>query len=203
MNQLTDKQKQIYNFIKSEIKTKGYPPSVREMCTLMNLRSTSTVHMHLSALAKKGYIKRSGSKNRSIEILDENFYAKNINFISVPILGKVTAGVPILAVENIEEYFPIPFDYVKDDEVFMLRVIGDSMLGAGINDRDLVLVKKQETAINGDIVVALLEDSATVKTFIRESDHIKLMPHNNKYEPIITNDVSIIGKVIGLFRKLP
>lgn len=201
MNELTDKQKLIYNYIKSEIKTKGYPPSVREICALMNLRSTSTVHTHLAALSKKGYIQRSGSKNRSIKILDENFYGKNLNFISVPVLGKVTAGIPILAVENIEEYFPISFDYVKDDEVFMLRVVGDSMLGAGINDRDLVLVKKQETANNGDIVVALIDDSATVKTFIREDKHIKLMPHNDKYEPIITKNVSIIGKVIGLFRK--
>ncbi len=198
---LTPKQEQIFNFLKSEIRKKGYPPSVREICDAVSLSSTSTVHSHLEALEKKGCIKRSPAKNRSIEILESDFYNNAKDFVNVPIVGEVTAGIPILAVENIEDYFPIPVDYVHNDAVFMLKVKGDSMIEAGIFDKDLVLVRQQPTANNGDIVVALLEDSATVKTFYRENGHIRLQPENPAFEPIITKDVSILGKVIGLFRR--
>jgi len=202
MNELTQKQKQIYDHIKESIRSQGYPPSVREICKEMNLKSTSTVHMHLAALEKKGYIKKTPLKNRSIEILEKNFYQPSGEFATVPIVGKVTAGVPVLAVENIEDTFPIPMSYVRGKEVFMLKVSGDSMIDAGIYDKDLVLVQRQSGADNGDIVVALLEDSATVKRFFRRKKSIVLQPENPIYEPIIVKEVIIIGKVIGLFRTL-
>jgi len=196
-----EKQREILEYLKKEIKTKGYPPSVREICDAVNLKSTSTVHGHLNRLEKKGMIRRDPTKPRAIEILDDSFYEIRHELVDVPIVGKVTAGQPILAVENIEDYFPLPVEYVKNDTVYMLHVQGDSMIEAGIFNNDLVLVRKQSSAENGDIVVALIEDSATVKRFFREKDHIRLQPENSAMNPIIVRDVTILGKVIGLFRK--
>ena len=199
-SRLSKKQALILDYLKTEIKIKGYPPSIREICKAISLSSTSTVHAHLEALEAKGYIRRSPAKNRSIEILESNFYAPQ--YRAIPVLGKVSAGRPILAVENIEEYFPLPPSYINDaDELFMLRIVGDSMIDVAIHNNDLVLVRKQNTAINGDIVVAMLEDSATVKTYYREEGYIRLQPENPSYSPIIEKEISILGKVIGLFRK--
>jgi len=199
---LTEKQRMIYEFLKRIIKEKGYPPTVREICEATKLSSTSTVHAHLESLERKGFIKKSPSKNRSIEILEDDFYGSKKEIIHVPIVGQVAAGKPILADENIEDTFPIPVDYVRNSAVFMLRINGDSMIEAGIFHRDLVLVKKQDTANNGDIVVALIEDSATVKTFYRENGHVRLQPENSSYAPIVVKNVHILGKVIGLYRKM-
>ena len=203
MNDLSAKQLEILSYMKNEVSQKGYPPSVREICMAVGLKSTSTVHGHLERLEKKGYIRRDPTKPRAIEILDpsDNIIHKR-EMVDVPIVGNVTAGVPILAVENIEDTFPIPIEYVNNDEVFMLRVKGDSMIEAGIFNKDLILVRQQSFADNGDIVVALLDDDyATVKTFYKEKDHIRLQPENAALSPIIVSDVSIVGKVIGLFRK--
>ncbi|WP_058485483.1 transcriptional repressor LexA [Defluviitalea phaphyphila] len=201
MKKIGDKQQEILNYLKKEIKEKGYPPSVREICDAVGLKSTSTVHGHLNRLEKKGLIRRDPTKPRAIEILDDGFYNIRRELVNVPIVGNVTAGQPILAVENIEDYFPLPVDYVKNDTVYMLNVQGDSMIEAGIFDNDLVLVRKQSTAENGDIVVAMIEDSATIKRFFREKDHIRLQPENSTMNPIIVSNVDILGKVIGLFRK--
>ena len=203
MNDLSAKQLEILSYMKNEVSQKGYPPSVRDICMAVGLKSTSTVHGHLERLEKKGYIRRDPTKPRAIEILDpsDNIIHKR-EMVDVPIVGNVTAGVPILAVENIEDTFPIPIEYVNNDEVFMLRVKGDSMIEAGIFNKDLILVRQQSYADNGDIVVALLDDDyATVKTFYKEKDHIRLQPENAALSPIIVSDVSIVGKVIGLFRK--
>ena len=199
-NSLSPKQQMILTFLKSEIRKKGYPPTVREICEAVGLSSTSTVHAHLETLEKKGYIRRSPTKNRSTEILEDDFYNFDRELISVPIVGEVTAGVPILAEENIESTFPIPAEYVHQDPVFMLRVRGDSMIGAGIFSKDLVLVRQQATAQDGDIVVALLDDSATVKYYFREQNYIRLEPANQKYSAILSKEVVILGKVVGLFR---
>lgn len=201
MSDLSAKQKQILEYMKSEVREKGYPPSVREICDAVGLKSTSTVHGHLSRLEKKGLIRRDPTKPRAIEILDTFYDAPQREFVHVPIIGSIAAGTPILAEENIEDTFPIPVDYVHNDTVFMLRVKGKSMIEAGIFDRDLILVRQQNDAINGDIVVALIEDFATVKTFYREKDFIRLQPENSAMSPIIVKDVLILGKVIGLFRK--
>ena len=202
-NELGEKQQLILNYLKEEILTKGYPPSVREICEAVGLKSTSTVHGHLERLEKKGIIRRDPTKPRAIEILDDEFNVQRREMVSVPILGRVAAGEPLLAVENIEEYFPLPMDYAPNEQLFMLRVKGDSMINVGIFEEDLVIVQKQNTAINGDTVVALLDDSVTVKTFYRESDHIRLQPENDLLEPIRVSDseVEIMGKVISLFRK--
>ena len=200
---LSSKQLAILNFIKKELQSKGYPPAVREICKAVNLKSTSTVHGHLSRLEKKGYIRRDATKPRAIEILDNNdsiFPAKEI--VNVPIVGKVTAGMPILAVENIEDTFPLPVDFVDNDSVFMLTIKGESMIEAGIFDGDLVLVKQQNVASNGDIVVALIDDEATIKRFYKEKDHIRLQPENQLMDPILVNDVIILGKVKGVYRKI-
>lgn len=202
MKELKNKQLEIYEFVKNEVKSKGYPPSVREICNAVNLNSTSTVHGHLNRLEKKGYIKRDPNKPRAIEILDPDFYNDRKDLTYVPIVGKITAGEPILAVENIEDYFPVPNCYIHSDNVFMLSVTGTSMIEAGIFDKDLILVKQQNNADNGDIVVALIDDSATVKRFFKENNHYRLQPENSSMMPIIVNEVSILGKVIGLFRKL-
>lgn len=199
---LSERQKAILSFIKKEIKTRGYPPAVREIGEAVGLSSSSTVHSHLNHLESKGYIKRDPTKPRAIEVVDFNAYSQS-DIVNIPVLGRVTAGEPILAFENYEESFPLPLDFVKTDNVFMLTVKGDSMVNAGILDGDLVIVKKDSTARNGEIVVALLEDEATVKRFYREKDHIRLQPENDNYEPIITRDVSILGKVIGLVRRYP
>lgn len=197
---LTAKQQQILDCIKKSLKEKGYPPSVREMCLAVGLSSTSTVHSHLNTLERKGFIRRDPSKPRTIEVLDEemNWLEDHVN--AVPIVGKVTAGVPILAVENIEEYFPLPKQVARQDETFMLNVKGTSMINAGIFDGDQIIVRKQSEARNGEIVVAMIEDEVTVKRFFKEKDRIRLQPENDSMDPIYAQDVQILGKVIGLFR---
>jgi repressor LexA len=197
---ISNKQKEILNFLKDEIRMKGYPPSVREIANAVGLKSTSTVHGHLERLEKKGFIRRDPSKPRAIEILDCSTYLSKKELVNVPVVGKVTAGEPILAVENIEDTFPIPAEYLNNSDVFMLTVRGDSMIEAGILDGDYVIVQKQPTASNGEIVVALIEDEATVKTFYKEEDHIRLQPENSAMEPILVRDVIILGKVIGVIR---
>ena len=202
---LKKKQQEILDYVKSQIVERGYPPSVREICAAVDLKSTSSVHAHLNSLEKKGYIHRDPAKTRCIEIVDGSFndIRKGSSNISVPILGQVTAGLPILAVENIEGYCPVPNEMLTSDtEPFMLRVKGDSMINAGIFDKDLILVKKQESAENGDKVVAMVDDSVTVKTFYKEKKHFRLQPENDAYAPIIVDNCSILGKVIGLFRML-
>ncbi|MCL1863342.1 MAG: transcriptional repressor LexA [Defluviitaleaceae bacterium] len=198
---LTAKQQMVLDFLKSEIRKNGYPPTVREICTAVGLSSTSTVHAHLETLERKGYIRRSPAKNRSTEILEEDFYGNTRELVSVPIVGRVAAGMPILAEENIEDTFPIPIDYVKNDTCFMLHVKGDSMMDEGIFDGDLVLVRQQQDANDGDIVIALLDDSATVKTFYREGEFIRLDPANSAFESILTRECDVLGKVIGLYRR--
>lgn len=199
---LTNRQRQILDFIKKEIRERGYPPSVREIGESVGLSSSSTVHGHLARLEEKGYIRRDPTKPRAIEILDESFYNLRRKTVNVPLVGRVTAGLPILAVENIEEYFPLPQELVSDEEVFMLTVQGESMIEAGILNGDYVIVRQQSSALNGEIVVALIDDEATVKRFFKEKDHIRLQPENQHMEPIIVQDVSILGKVIGLYRKI-
>ena len=204
---ITEKQMRVLAYVKEQIKKNGYAPSVREICQALGLKSTSTVHGYLARLEKKGLIQKAALKPRTIRITDEeqegqqSFYTSK-EMVDVPIVGKVTAGMPILAVENIEDSFPLPIDFVGNSETFMLRVRGDSMIEAGILDGDLVLVKKQNTAENGDIVVALIEDEATVKTFFKEKNHIRLQPQNSFMQPIIVPTCSILGKVAGVFRKL-
>jgi repressor LexA len=204
MTKLSKRQQQILDFIKKEVKTKGYPPSVREIGEAVGLASSSTVHGHLARLESKGYIRRDPTKPRAIEILDADFSASNQtdDVISVPIIGKVTAGQPITAIENIEDYFPLPKRLVSSgDHVFMLEVMGDSMIEAGILDGDYAIVRQQQSADNGDIVVAMTEDNeATVKRFFKEKDHIRLQPENSNLEPIIVRDCTILGKVIGVYR---
>ncbi len=197
---ITTKQREILEFIKHEIINKGYPPAVREICEAVHLKSTSSVHSHLESLEKNGYIRRDPTKPRAIEIMDENFNLTRREVVHVPIVGSVAAGQPILAVENIESYFPVPAEMMPNHESFMLKVKGESMINAGIFDGDQVLVQKQPTAENGDIVVALIDDSATVKTFYKEADHIRLQPENDAYDPIILTDCMILGKVFGVFR---
>lgn len=191
--QLTKKQEEILEFIKKRIKEKGYPPAVREICEATGLKSTSTVHGHLTRLEKKGYIRRDPSKPRAIEIVDEEFYVHR-NVVQLPLVGKVTAGEPILAVENIEETMTLPYDLVGTEDAFLLRVRGDSMIEAGIFDNDIIIVRRQNVAENGDIVVALIDDEATVKRFYKEHDHIRLQPENKAMEPIIVKDVKSLAK---------
>ncbi|HAV90722.1 MULTISPECIES: transcriptional repressor LexA [Eubacterium] len=198
---LTAKQEQIFNFIKSEISSKGYPPSVREICDEVGLSSTSSVHAHIKTLEKKGYIRSVSSKNRAIEVLDDDFNAlARREITNVPLVGKVAAGSPILATENVVDYFPFPVESLPNKETFMLTVKGDSMINMGIFDGDNLLVQKQNTAKNGDVIVALVEDSATVKRFYKEDGHIRLQPENDNMDPIIVKDCAILGKVIGLIR---
>jgi len=200
---LSKKQEEVFNFLKNQIRKKGYPPTVREICDAVNLSSTSTVHAHLETLERKGYIRRSPTKNRSIEILEDNFYGFSDQIVSVPIVGQVTAGVPILAQENIEGSFPIPVEYIPNKQTFMLHIKGDSMIKAGIHDKDLIVVSQQRDADNGDIVVALIDDTATVKTFYRENNgYIRLQPANDSFQPIVVKDCEILGKVVGLYRKV-
>lgn len=197
---ITDKQTEILQYIKDEILSKGYPPSVREICEAVHLKSTSSVHAHLETLEKNGYIRRDPTKPRTIEIIDDSFNLTRRDMVNVPMVGTVAAGEPILAVENIENYFPIPADMMPNNPVFMLKVKGESMINVGIYSGDWILVEQQNTAKNGDTVVALVEDSATVKTFYKEANHIRLQPENDTMDPIIVKDVTIMGKVIGLFR---
>ncbi|NBI85677.1 transcriptional repressor LexA [Lachnospiraceae bacterium] len=197
---ITVKQSEILEYIKKEILNKGYPPSVREICEAVQLKSTSSVHSHLETLEKNGYIRRDPTKPRAIEITDDMFNLTRREVVNVPILGRVAAGQPILATENIENYFPIPTEFVPNQEVFMLCVKGDSMINAGIFDGDKILVRKQPDASNGDMIVALLDDSATVKTYYKENGHYRLQPENDTMEPIIVDEVSILGVVFGVFR---
>lgn len=197
---ISTKQKEILEFIKSEIINKGYPPSVREVCEAVKLKSTSSVHSHLETLEKNGYIRRDPSKPRAIEIIDDEFNLTRRELVNVPIVGTITAGQPILAVENIDSYFPIPSEFMPNHETFMLKVKGESMINAGIFDGDKVLIQKQSHAKNGDYVVALLNDEVTVKTFYKENGYIRLQPENDSMDPIIVSDMQILGIVIGLFR---
>ena len=199
---ISAKQKEILEYIKSEILSKGYPLAVREICEAVDLKSTSSVHSHLETLEKNGYIRRDPTKPRAIEILDDDFNLTRREVVNVPIVGHVAAGEPILATENIENYFPIPVEYMPNEETFMLKVKGESMINAGIFNGDNVLVKKQPNAENGDIVVALVDDSATVKTFDKEDGHYRLQPENDTMDPIIVKECSILGKVFGVFRFL-
>ncbi|NSW89955.1 MAG: transcriptional repressor LexA [Firmicutes bacterium] len=209
---LTDKQKEILAFLNNEVKEKGYPPSVREICHAVGFKSTSTVHTYLEKLKKRGLIQKDPSKPRAIRIIDNadnkpfttnEIYLCGKKIVNVPIVGRVTAGQPILAVENIEDSFPLPAEIAQSGEVFMLKVQGESMINAGILDGDFVVVRQQNSAENGDIVVALIEDEATIKTFYREKDFIRLQPENPYMDPIIVKDnIPILGKVIGVFRKL-
>lgn len=200
-SKLSAKQQEILEYLKECILKKGYPPAVREICEAVKLKSTSSVHAHLETLEEKGFIRKDPTKPRAIEILDDTFNLSRRELVNVPIVGAVSCGAPILANENIEGYFPVPPEYLHNKETFMLKVKGDSMINAGIFHGDLVLVEKANTARNSDIVVALIEDSATVKTFYRENGHIRLQPENDSMDPIIVeNDMAILGKVIGLFR---
>ena len=198
---ITKKQTEILEYIKSEILNRGFPPAVREICEAVHLKSTSSVHSHLETLEKNGYIRRDPTKPRAIEIIDDNFNLVRREVVNVPIVGRVAAGEPILAVENVENYFPIPAEFMPNVQTFMLNVKGDSMINAGIFDGDQILVQQQSTAKNGDMVVALVEDSATVKTFYKEDGYYRLQPENDAMDPIIVHgDLQILGKVIGLFR---
>ncbi len=197
---ITAKQQEILEYIKSEIVNKGYPPAVREICGAVHLKSTSSVHSHLETLEKNGFIRRDPTKPRAIEIIDDDFNLSRREIISVPVIGSVAAGEPIFADQNIESYMPVLPEDMPDGQAFMLRVKGESMVNAGIFDGDRVLVKKQESAENGDIIVALVEDAATVKTFYKENGHFRLQPENDTMQPIILDDVTVLGKVTGLFR---
>ena len=197
---ISAKQLEILEYIKSQILERGFPPSVRDICEAVHLKSTSSVHSHLETLEKNGYIRRDPTKPRAIEILDESFNFTRREMVNVPIVGRVAAGEPLLAEQNIENYFPIPMEYMPNQQTFMLKVRGESMINAGILDGDYVLVEQAQTARNGDMVVALIEDSATVKTFYKEEGIIRLQPENDYMDPIIVRDVQIMGKVIGVFR---
>ncbi|MCI6649357.1 MAG: transcriptional repressor LexA [Lachnospiraceae bacterium] len=197
---ISAKQKEILEFIKNEIINRGYPPSVREICEAVNLRSTSSVFSHLNTLEKNGYIRRDPTKPRAIEILDDNFNLTRREMTNIPVIGTVAAGQPLLAVSNIDAYFPIPSEYVPNKESFMLRVKGNSMVNVGILNGDTIMVERCNTAENGDMVVALVDDSATVKTFYKEDGHIRLQPENDTMDPIIVPDCQILGKVFGVLR---
>ena len=197
---ISSKQREILEYIKAEILNKGYPPAVREICEAVKLKSTSSVHAHLETLEKNGYIRRDPTKPRAIEILDDTFNFNRKEMVNIPVIGTVAAGEPILAVENIENYFPIPAEFMPNEQTFILQVQGESMVNAGILDGDYILVEQQTTANDGDMVVALVDDSATVKTFYKENGYYRLQPENDFMEPIIVSDVMIMGKVIGTFR---
>ena len=199
---ISKKQMEILEYIKSELLRIGYPPAVREICEAVNLRSTSSVHAHLESLEKNGYIRRDPTKPRAIEIIDDTFNLTRREMVNVPMVGQVAAGEPILAEQNITNYFPIPMEFMPNNDTFMLTVRGESMVNVGIYDGDYVLVEKRQTASNGEIVVALVDDSATVKTFYKEEGYYRLQPENDDMDPIIVKDVMILGKVIGVFRFL-
>ncbi len=197
---LSSKQIEILEYIKKNILEKGFPPSVRDICDAVGLSSTSSVHSQLANLEKKGFIRRDTFKSRSIEIVDDDFQLARREVVNVPMIGTITAGQPILAVENINDYFPIPAELMPNAVTFMLKVKGDSMINAGILDGDEIIVRQQNYADNGDYVVALIDDSVTVKTFYKEKDHVRLQPENDSMEPLIFDNVEILGKVIGVFR---
>ena len=197
---ISKKQLEILEYIKSEILRIGYPPAVREICEAVNLKSTSSVHSHLETLEKNGYIRRDPTKPRAIEIIDDTFNLTRREMVNVPIVGQVAAGEPILAEQNITNYFPIPIEFMPNNETFLLTVKGESMINAGVLDGDMVLVESTSVASNGEMVVALVDDSATVKTFYKEESIYRLQPENDTMEPIIVSEVEILGKVIGVFR---
>lgn len=197
---ITKKQEEILTYIKSQILSRGFPPSVREICEAVNLKSTSSVHSHLETLEKNGYIHRDPTKPRAIEILDDTFNLTRREVVNVPIIGHIAAGEPLLAQENIENYFPVPVEMLPNKQTYLLVVQGESMINAGILNGDYVLIQEEHTASDGDIVAALIDDGATVKTFYKEDDYIRLQPENDYMEPIIVKDVAILGKVIGVFR---
>ena len=197
---ISRKQKEILDYIKERILEKGYPPSVREICAAVNLRSTSSVHSHLETLEKNGYIRRDPTKPRTIEICDDSFQMVRTEMVSLPVVGRVAAGEPILAQQNIDTYFPIPAENVPSGESFALRVHGESMIKAGIFDGDLIFVNSCKTCKNGEIIVALVGEEATVKTFYKEDGHIRLQPENDTMAPIIVDNCAILGKVFGVFR---
>ena len=199
---ITKKQQQILDYIKEQILEKGYPPAVREICEAVGLRSTSSVHSHLETLEKNGFIRRDPTKPRAIEICDDNFHMIRTETSSLPVVGQVAAGTPILAQQNIESYFPVPAEYVPSGESFVLKVHGTSMINAGIMDGDYIFVNSCRTAENGQIVVALIDDSATVKRFYKEKGHIRLQPENDSMDPIIVDNCVILGKVFGVFRTM-
>ncbi len=202
--ELTERQRQVLQFIKDEIRAKGYPPSVREIGEAIGLSSSSTVHGHMARLEEKGFIRRDPTKPRAIEVLGEAGAAPTKRTINVPVMGRVTAGLPIFAEQNVEDHFPLPADFVRADQedLFFLTVQGDSMIEAGILDGDYVLVRRQQYSSNGEIVVALIEDEATVKRFYKEHGHIRLQPENRFMDPIIVPSAQILGKVIGLVRRM-
>lgn len=197
---ISKKQEEILEYIKSQILQRGFPPAVREICEAVNLKSTSSVHSHLETLEKNGYIRRDPTKPRAIEILDDNFNLTRREMVQVPIVGRVAAGEPLLAQENIEEYYPIPVEMLPNNDVFMLQVQGESMINVGILDGDYVVVEKRQTASNGEMVVAMIDDGATVKTFYKEEGIIRLQPENDNMEPFILTDVEILGKVVAVMR---
>ncbi|MCU7556448.1 transcriptional repressor LexA [Macrococcus capreoli] len=204
MRELTKRQEEIYEYLKHVVSTKGYPPSVREIGEAVGLASSSTVHGHLSRLEEKGYIKRDPTKPRAIEIVQEESPIDYSETIHVPVIGKVTAGVPITAIENVEEYFPLPAHFTSshNSDIFILDVVGESMIEAGIYDKDKVIVRRQSIAENGDIIVAMTdEDEATVKRFYKENNRYRLQPENSTMEPIYLDSVTVLGKVVGLFRE--
>ena len=197
---ISKKQQEILDYIKEQTLLRGFPPAVRDICKAVNLKSTSSVHSHLETLEKNGYIRRDPTKPRAIEICDDGFNMVRTEIVSIPVIGQVAAGVPILAEENIQDYFPVPADMVPQGDSFILNVRGDSMVNVGIFDGDRVLVNSCSTARNGEIIVALIDDSATVKTFYKEKNHIRLQPENDYMDPIIVDDCQILGKVFGVFR---
>ncbi|MGO5052305.1 transcriptional repressor LexA [Lachnospiraceae bacterium LCP25S3_G4] len=199
---ISNKQYEILEYIKSQILVKGYPPAVREICEAVNLKSTSSVHSHLETLEKNGYIRRDPTKPRAIEIIDDMFNLSRREISNVPLVGRVAAGEPLLAQENVSNYFPIPLEFLPNNQTFMLTVKGESMINAGILDGDMVLVEQKNIATNGEIIVALVEDGATVKTFYKEEGYFRLQPENDTMDPIIVEDLTILGKVIGVFRFL-
>ncbi|MDO8963224.1 MAG: transcriptional repressor LexA [Coriobacteriia bacterium] len=205
-SEMTDRQRQVLDFIKSEIRRQGFPPTVRDIGEAVGLSSSSTVHAHLNALEAKGLIRRDPSKPRALEVMDREITAPPgvlpSNVVELPVIGSVAAGAPILATENIESTITLPTEVVRDDSTFVLRVKGESMIDAGIFDGDFVVVRQQSTAINGEIVVAMIEDEATVKRFFREADRIRLQPENPSMEPIYSRDVTILGKVVAVFRRM-
>lgn len=198
---ISEKQLQILDYIKDEILLKGYPPTVREICEKVGLRSTSSVHSHLNTLEENGYIRRDPTKPRAIEIVDEQFNLSRREMTSIPVLGRVAAGEPLLAVENIVDYFALPTEFLPNSQLYILEVHGESMINIGFLDGDYIIVEKVETAKNGDIVVALIDDSVTVKRFFKEDGHIRLQPENDFMDSIIVNDCIIVGKVCALYRK--
>lgn len=202
VGKISAKQQQILDYIKEEILKKGYPPTVREICEKVELKSTSSVHSHLNTLEENGYIRRDPTKPRAIEITDDEFGLTRREMVNIPIVGRVAAGEPLLAVENVENYFSLPAEFMPNGETFILKVHGESMINVGFFENDYLIVEKSSTAKNGDIVVALLEDSVTVKRFFKEDGHIRLQPENDNMDPIIVEDCTIVGIVRSLYRRM-